>query len=324
MKCAAILKKFKKAPGTTVTEGDPETLCCSKGIRSGVTIKKQDNRVYPLCGGTGHTVNDNPAVHSKRGINTGVIEWIEGIDKLEEKMESFGDIERLNRERKAEAQRVLDAQLKPAGPIVQAWLNKEVPEVTEEKDVHKDLYIIGFTGHRPNKLGGYGQVNPLRAKVKKAMEQKVRAAIEKFSATHEIVIVTGGALGVDQWAAALANHLNLRHAMIIPFKHFDSQWPQSSRTVLNELKATTDVALALEYASMLGVLDDSQSLEEGVIYVGTEYSREIYQKRNEWMVDVSTAMIAVWNGDQTGGTANCVGYIRAQNKPMVHINPREL
>ncbi|PAD70641.1 hypothetical protein CHH83_02225 [Bacillus sp. 7586-K] len=44
------------------------------------------------------------------------------------------------------------------------------------------------------------------------------------------------------------------------------------------------------------------------------------QKRNEWMVDNSDYVIAVWDGTK-GGTGNCVKYAQKQNKYITTIKP---
>jgi len=47
------------------------------------------------------------------------------------------------------------------------------------------------------------------------------------------------------------------------------------------------------------------------------------QKRNEWMVDHSDYVIAVWDGSK-GGTGNCVKYAIKQEKEILQLNPKTL
>jgi len=44
------------------------------------------------------------------------------------------------------------------------------------------------------------------------------------------------------------------------------------------------------------------------------------QKRNDWMVDNSDAVIAIWNG-APGGTANTVEYARKSGRSALAIDP---
>jgi uncharacterized phage-like protein YoqJ len=178
---------------------------------------------------------------------------------------------------------------------------REKEEAMENAMGQKPVYVIVFTGHRPPKLGGY-QSNPTSRAVKRAMKAAVKRAIAKYGDTHEIAIIWGGALGVEQWAAKLADHLGLRHMAYLPFEGFDATWPESSRDHLAELLTT---ACHVRYVSEPG------------------YSAEKMMVRNRAMIDKADAVIAVWNGSK-GGTANAVGYARNKKVPMVVIDPNNL
>lgn len=52
--------------------------------------------------------------------------------------------------------------------------------------------IACFTGHRPDKLGGYGD-NPLARKVKAALKEEIERAAGRGFTTF----ISGGAVGVD-------------------------------------------------------------------------------------------------------------------------------
>jgi uncharacterized phage-like protein YoqJ len=43
--------------------------------------------------------------------------------------------------------------------------------------------------------------------------------------------------------------------------------------------------------------------------------------RNKWMVDNSDITIAVWNGDESGGTFHCVDYAKKQQKEIINLWP---
>jgi uncharacterized phage-like protein YoqJ len=47
------------------------------------------------------------------------------------------------------------------------------------------------------------------------------------------------------------------------------------------------------------------------------------QLRNEFMVNNSDIVIAVWDGTN-GGTANCVKYAQVENKEIIIIDPHKL
>ena len=52
-----------------------------------------------------------------------------------------------------------------------------------------------------------------------------------------------------------------------------------------------------------------------------EYKPFLMQIRNEYMVDLSDKIIAVWDGSYKSGTVNCIKYAEAQNKKVIIINP---
>ena len=155
--------------------------------------------------------------------------------------------------------------------------------------------ILAFTGHRPNKLGGYDYHNPLNKLVERAMEK----AIEEINPTK---IISGMALGVDQLAANLAQMNSIPWIAAVPFRGQELAWPKQSQTLYHRL---------LETAS------------EVVIVSEGDYSPQKMQVRNQWMVDHSNILLAVWD-KSAGGTANCIRYAEAQGKPIRFINPREL
>ena len=79
------------------------------------------------------------------------------------------------------------------------------PRNEEESAMNKPLYKVAFTGHRPNKIGGYNAKTPMRVAVTKAINNALARAVAKYSETHEVVVISGGALGVDTDAADAAD-----------------------------------------------------------------------------------------------------------------------
>ena len=154
--------------------------------------------------------------------------------------------------------------------------------------------IVCFTGHRPNKLGGYEVPNPIYNSCYEALTKALREIKPKKA-------ITGMALGVDTWAALVCLDLEIPYIAAVPFEGQEGVWPQKSKW---------------QYQSLL-------STAEKVHYVcDPGYSPKKMQIRNEWMVDNADVVIAVWNGSN-GGTANCVKYAMKQNKRIFRINPAD-
>ena len=153
--------------------------------------------------------------------------------------------------------------------------------------------IISFTGHRPDKLGGYKLPNPTYNYVCKEIEKTL------LSLKPEKVI-SGMALGIDQWAAFICVKNKIPFTAAIPFEGQESAWPFKSQET---------------YRILLSKATDKVIVSPG------GYSAQKMQIRNEWMVNNSDILIAVYNGDKAGGTANCVKYAEGLNKKIIYINP---
>lgn len=153
--------------------------------------------------------------------------------------------------------------------------------------------IVAFTGHRPDKLGGYKLPNPTYLYVCRQIEKTL-----KELRPHKVI--SGMALGVDQWAAHIAHNLGIPFIAAVPFVGQEKAWPCASQKT---------------YSKLLKLASEVVIVSEG------EYSAYKMQVRNEWMVDRCNKLIAVWDGTP-GGTGNCVKYAEHHNIDIIFINPR--
>lgn len=159
---------------------------------------------------------------------------------------------------------------------------------------------LAFTGHRPTKIGGYNPDNPIRTAVRQEIKKVLSENKEKYG--HNLLSITGGALGIDQDAALISKELGIDYIVAVPCIGQEQTWPESSKKLYRQ------------------ILSDAVH----VIYVTRKlYSPALMQLRNEWMVDKCDALVAVWD-ESSGGTANCVAYAVKQAKPIIRINPREI
>lgn len=149
--------------------------------------------------------------------------------------------------------------------------------------------ILAFTGHRPTKLGGYGP-----SKIQDFVKDQLWNKLQQMKPTQ---CISGMALGVDTWAAQTCVKLGIPFTAAVPFEGQESTWPAESQHVYKEL---------LVKASSIHIV-----CEGG-------YAAYKLQKRNEWMVDNSDELLAVWDGS-VGGTANCVKYAQNKNKTIHRV-----
>lgn len=151
--------------------------------------------------------------------------------------------------------------------------------------------ILTVTGHRPNKLGGYRTPN---LHYNSVMEGLDRTLLE-FQPER---VITGMAMGVDQWMAELCVWNGVPFVAAIPFENFESKWYESTKRKYYEL---------LNKAA------------EVVLVCQGEFASWKMQRRNEWMVDRCDRVAAVFDGTD-GGTANTIGYARSSGKPIHYVH----
>lgn len=142
------------------------------------------------------------------------------------------------------------------------------------------LHRCCFTGHRPEKL------IRSEAEIKKDLEAAILQAINDGFVTF----ITGMARGVDIWAAEMVLQLrkqnpNLHLITASPYEGFESRWTEDWKVRYNTVMEQADL----------------------IRYVCKGYSKACFQIRNEWMVDRSARVIAVYNGEP-GGTRNTIEY----------------
>lgn len=154
--------------------------------------------------------------------------------------------------------------------------------------------IAAFTGHRPQKLGGFSTPNAIYNKVCEHLEIVLKELKPEKC-------ISGMAVGVDQWSAEICIKLGIPFIAAIPFKGQELFWPQQSRTRYEEL---------LTHAERIEIVSPGG------------YASWKMQARNQWMVDNSNVLIAVFDGT-AGGTRNCFEYAEKNKKRILRINPAE-
>ena len=150
--------------------------------------------------------------------------------------------------------------------------------------------VLAVTGHRPTKVGGYSD-----------------AAFAKLVHLAELVIpplapsrvLTGMALGWDQAVAQACINLKIPFTGCLPCAGQDSQWPLQSR--LQWQRLLRDPLCTTHHCST------------------GAYAPWLMQARNEYMVQHSDHLLALWDGS-SGGTANCVHYAQRLSPPRPITN----
>jgi len=155
------------------------------------------------------------------------------------------------------------------------------------------MTILGITGHRPNKLYGYDESHPGNSYI----INEIHSKLKEINPTKVII---GMALGTDQWTARWCIKLEIPFVAALPMKNMDAKWPEKAQKMYH--------AIIKKAAEIWVVPNQEATLNEKM------------QLRNEYIVDNSDKMLAVFGG-QTGGTYNCLVYAKKHNKKIDLINP---
>ncbi len=166
--------------------------------------------------------------------------------------------------------------------------NKYTPEARETFTKVRKKYkkIVSLTGHRPDKLLGYG-IEPHR---------KLTSFLIEFLKFMDCdLLVHGAALGMDLAGAEAALALKIPILTALPFKSMGSNW--WDKTLLNRVKK--------ESAYVVDVCGDP-------------FQNWKYMERNSYMVDLSDEVMALYN-ETPGGTQNCVHYAIESGRPIINL-----
>jgi uncharacterized phage-like protein YoqJ len=159
---------------------------------------------------------------------------------------------------------------------------------------------VCFTGHRPERLGGHTP-NPVQSWVKESLKTAVQKALDEGIKGF----ISGGAQGVDQWAAEIVLGFKkqakpVRLCIAKPFPSQATRWTREAKT---------------EYDKILQRSDEIIEVSEG------GFAAWKMHKRNRWMVDHSKYVIAVWDRAKKGGSWSCLEYALKKKKKVFVIDP---
>ncbi len=157
-----------------------------------------------------------------------------------------------------------------------------------------------FTGHRPQHLPfGFNEADNRCNKLKQVLKEKIIYLIENENVSY---FISGMAIGVDMYSAEIVLDLKEKYPNIIlecaiPCETQSYKWPKNLKN---------------RYITILEKCDKKTIIQK-------YYSYDCMNKRNQYMVDQSDFIIAVWNG-KPSGTGKTIKYAKDKNKIIVIIN----
>lgn len=167
------------------------------------------------------------------------------------------------------------------------------------------VFTIGVTGHRNLPTDTRWKIiHGLKCIVFHLLKDKMQEGVS-------VNTVSGMALGADLlFVIAMVDarryykehHVPFSITAAIPFKGQCDRWNNACRHLWSEL---------------LDQCDDKIVLSNG-------YYTGCYKKRNQYIVDHSDVLIAVWNGNYHSGTGQTVRMAKSQGRPVIVLDPRTL
>ena len=153
------------------------------------------------------------------------------------------------------------------------------------------MTILAVTGHRPDKLGGYGDAN---------REALVAFATDHLRRRRPERVIIGMAQGWDTAAALGAISLKIPFIAAVAFPGQPGMWP---------------LAAKMRFLALLEMAERVEHVTDGSLAPADALNR-----RNRWMVDNALEVDALWDGS-SGGTANCIAYAERRGRPVKNLWP---
>jgi len=170
--------------------------------------------------------------------------------------------------------------------------------------------IVCATGHRPKVFGTYDENDKVIVGIKKA--------INNFMGEREISkFISGMAIGIDMWSAEIALELGIPLVAAVPFRGQEKIWIDSVKKRYDNIVKKASEIYVIDVSA-----DKSINYEE---FMKLDLNKDTYftvsakfNKRNEWMVNHSDMVMAVWNGEK-GGTGHCIKYAKAKKVKTINL-----
>lgn len=158
-----------------------------------------------------------------------------------------------------------------------------------------------FTGHRPKSFPWKYDETARDCILLKAA---LAAQITELTTQGVTDYLSGMALGVDLWSAQIV--LNLRRKnpeiklhCILPCEGQEVKWAAPAQE---------------QYHTILSQASD-------IVYVSQEYTSNCMLRRNHYLVEHSSILLAIYNGARRSGTGATINYARKLGRKIIIIDP---
>ena len=149
---------------------------------------------------------------------------------------------------------------------------------------------LAITGHRPPRLGGYRQPNPIFDYVRDRIDHQFMELLPER-------VIVGMAQGVDFIAAELCIFNEIPFTAAIPVRGGEDRWPPQTQARYRQL---------LSHASLVEYISEPP------------FTMQSIRDRNLWMVNNCDTLLAVWDGIQEGGTWMTINMARSRGVATIY------
>lgn len=166
--------------------------------------------------------------------------------------------------------------------------------------------IVSFTGHRPEKIAGWGLSS---GAVEVAIRKSVAREIVELVGEGATTFMSGMAPGFDLWAADEVLRLRgegrigagVRLLLAVPYPGFERSFAAEYRPL---------------YESVMTAADE-------VIYVCPGYHHGCYSRRNDYLAQNADTLLAYYEGSE-GGTRYTIRKADKLGKRVINLHHRRL
>ena len=157
---------------------------------------------------------------------------------------------------------------------------------------------VCFTGNRPNKLPwGYDENAPACVSFKNKLRQQIEKLIQKGYKTF----IVGMAEGVDTYVAEILLDIKSNSDIVIigaiQYLGQEKQWTSEAKNRYNQILQGLDTQMV----------------------VSEHFSKYALLKRNKYMLDNSSVVVAASTG-QKGGTTYTISLAQKMNKEIIFVS----
>jgi hypothetical protein len=187
------------------------------------------------------------------------------------------------------------------GRAVAEWL---LPNQGPKTDIPGQGLVIAGTGHRPDELGGYNNLQDYGNLIKIAARQ--------LDQLKPSAVISGGAQGWDQALAEAAINKGIPTAFMLPYEGYGEQWPAEAQAKLAKLISRAERAGGEKF-TLSGPLPDHLDKAGRADLV-----RKLLDDRNRAMIGNAGMTLALYN-NIPGGTANGVKFSLESGVPVKNV-----